>query len=42
MPLVYTKEEIKAYLADRGFDVNNESMINKFIHGKLTNSNYEF
>jgi hypothetical protein len=35
MPLVYTKEEIKAYLANRGFDVSNEEIINKFIHGKL-------
>lgn len=33
MPLVYTKEEIKAYLADRGFDVNDDEVIKKFIHG---------
>lgn len=39
MPLVYTKEEVKEYLAQRGFDVTDDNLVNKFIHGRERTTN---
>lgn len=34
MPIVFTKEEIKEFLIEQGYNVTDEETLKKFIHGK--------